>query len=154
MTVSGQVSLEGVRIGFRNFSGAEGQYNKAGDRNFVVFLDDDTADKMAAEGWNIKLPKQREDISPDEDTREPYLPVSLTFGMYPPKIVLINGEGGTATKLDEDSVSMLDWAEIKDVDLIVRPYNWSVNGNSGVKAYLKALYVTINEDEFAEKYGI
>lgn len=152
--IQGQVSMEGVRIGFRNFSGAEGQYNKKGDRNFVVFLDEETANNMAKDGWNVKFPKQRDDIDPDEDTREAYLPVSLTFGMYPPKIVLINGEGGKATKLDEDSVDMLDWAEIADVDIIVRPYNWSVNGNTGTKAYLKALYVTINQDEFADKYGI
>lgn len=147
-----QVSMEGVKIGFRNFSGVEGQYNKAGDRNFVVFLDKETADKMSADGWNVKYPKDRDDIDPEEDERNPYLPVSVGFGSYPPKIVLING--GKATKLDEESVDMLDWAEIKDVDLIVRPYNWTVNGQSGVKAYLKAIYVTINEDEFAEKYGI
>jgi len=147
-----QVSMEGVQIGFRNFSGVEGQYNKAGDRNFVVFLDKETADKMSADGWNVKYPKDRDDIDPEEDERNPYLPVSVGFGAYPPKIVLING--GKATKLDEESVDMLDWAEIKDVDLIVRPYNWTVNGQSGVKAYLKAIYVTINEDEFAEKYGI
>lgn len=152
--IQGQVSMEGVRIGFRNFNGEEGQYNKKGDRNFVVFLDDETAKNMKAEGWNVKFPKDRDDIDPDEDTREPYLPVSVTFGQYPPKVVLINGQGGKATKLDEDSVGMLDWAEIVDVDCIIRPYNWTVNGNSGTKAYLKALYVTINEDEFAEKYGI
>jgi hypothetical protein len=34
------LSLENVRIGFRNFEGREGQYNKSGDRNFVVFLED------------------------------------------------------------------------------------------------------------------
>jgi len=154
MATNGTMNLEDVRIGFRNFSGAEGQYNKAGDRNFVVFLDEKKAKELEAQGWNIKWPKDRDDIDSVEDTRQPYLPVSVAFGAYPAKVVLINGDDGPATKLDESSVGMLDWADIKRVDLVVRPYNWTVNGNSGVKAYTKALYVTINEDEFAEKYGI
>lgn len=147
------VSLEGVRIGFRNFEGREGMYNKKGERSFAVFLPRDLADTMAADGWNVKSPKENPNpVDPDEDTRDPYIQVSVGFDFYPPNIFLISN--GTPTKIGEHEVAMLDWAEIENVDLVLRPYEWSVNRNSGIKAYLKAGYFTIVTDRFAQKYGL
>lgn len=147
------VSLENVKIGFRNFEGREGMYNKKGERSFAVFLDKHTADELAAEGWNVKYPKEDVNrIDPDEEVRDPYLQVSVGFDFYPPNVFIISN--GNPTKLSEDEVSMLDWAEIENVDLVLRPYEWSVNRNSGIKAYLKSGYFTIVVDRFAQKYGL
>lgn len=146
------VNLESARIGFRNFEGREGMYNKKGERSFAVFLDDELADALLKEGWNVKIPKQSENIDPDEDTRQPYIQVSVSFEFYPPNIFLISN--GKITRISEEEVAMLDWAEIENIDLVLRPYEWSVNRNSGIKAYLKAGYFTILADKFAEKYGV
>ena len=148
------LSFEGVRIGFRNFEGRESQYNRKGDRNFVVFLPDrQFAEALAAEGWNVKFPNASEhQVDPDEPVRDAYLPVTVGMDNYPANVFLISN--GNATKLTSDEVNMLDWAEIENVDLVVRPYEWSVNRNSGIKAYLKSGYFTIVTDKFAAKYGL
>jgi hypothetical protein len=143
------VLMEGVRIIFRNFSGKEGKYNREGDRNFAVLLDDAVATAMAEDNWNVKwLPPRGED---EEETPQAYLPVSVSYKGRPPRIVMITSRG--RTNIDDTQVEMLDWATIVNVDLIVRPYEWTVNGKSGVKAYLQSLYVTIEEDELERKYG-
>lgn len=147
------VNLENVRIGFRNFEGREGMYNKAGQRSFAVFLDSQTAEELAREGWNVKFPKENPNrVDPDEPEFDPYLQVSVSFDFYPPNVFLISND--QPSRLGEEEVAMLDWAEIENVDLVLRPYEWSVNNNSGIKAYLKAGYFTIVADRFAEKYGV
>lgn len=143
------VMMEGVRIIFRNFAGKEGQYNREGDRNFAVLLDETIANTMAEDGWNIKWLKPREED--EDDTRQAYLPVSVNFKGRPPRIVLITSRG--RTNLDEDTIESLDWVDILNVDLIVRPYEWTVNGKSGIKAYLQSIYVTIEEDPLEIKYS-
>jgi hypothetical protein len=141
--------MEGVRIIFRNFAGKEGQYNREGDRNFAVLLDDKTAAVMAEDGWNVKWLKPRDD---DEDpTPQAYLPVSVNFRGRPPRIVQITSRN--RTNIDESQVEMLDWVDILNVDLIVRPYEWTVNGKSGIKAYLQSMYITIQEDPLEAKYS-
>ena len=141
------VMMEGVRIVFRNFAGKEGQYNREGDRNFAVLLEDDIAQKMAEDGWNVKWLKPRE----EGDKEQAYLTVSVNFKGRPPRVVMITSRG--RTNLGEDEVSLLDWADISNVDLIVRPYEWVVNGKGGIKAYLQSIYVTIEEDELELKYA-
>jgi len=152
MPAENTVLMEGVRIIFRNFQGKEGQYNRAGDRNFGVILPPDVAEVMLADGWNVKYLKPREDDEGEEQEETPWLSVSLNFDKgRPPKVMMVTDRGRTA--LDEHNVDLLDWADIKNVDLIVRPYTWEVSGRTGIKAYLQSMYVTIEEDELERKYA-
>lgn len=143
------VTLENAQIRFRNFSGKEGQYNKAGDRNFAVLLDPELATEMIAQGWNVKQLRPREEGDQPQDYIQ--VTVKYTERSRPPKIAMITSKGRTS--LGEEEINILDWADIKMADLIIRPFNWEVNGKTGVKAYLQSLFVTINEDDLDKKYA-
>lgn len=140
------IVVENARLIFKNFAGEESKFNRAGNRNFCVILDGDSAEDLRQMGWNIKALRPRE----DEDEPTYYLQVTVAFGNFPPKVIMISGK--TKTVLDEESIDTLDYAEIANVDLIIRPYHWEVNGKEGIKAYLKTMYVTIEQDVFAGKY--
>ena len=150
--VVNNISIENAKIIFRNFKGEGSKYNRQGAKNFCVIIDNaDMADELIRSGWNIrKLPAREEG---EEEIY--YLQVSVSFDNIPPKVFLITRKN--KTMLNADTIATLDYAEIENVDLIIRPYNWEVQGKDGVKcgvkAYLKTMYVTIFEDEFVEKYS-
>lgn len=144
----GKLIIENARILFRNFSGKEGKYNREGDRNFCVLLEDpDQTRKMIEDGWNVKFLRARDEG--DED--QPYIQVSVNFRGKPPTCVLIGSRGRTT--IMEDMVEALDWVEIAKTDLIINPYHWDVNGAQGIKAYLRSIYITVAEDYLELKYS-
>ena len=140
--------IENAHIIFRNFSGRESKYNRAGVRNFCVVIEDPKkAQELSENGWNVRTLQPRE----EGDESRFYIQVAVSFANMPPKVFLITRNA--KTQLDDESIDTLDFAEIKNIDLIIRPYHWEVSEKYGVKAYLKTMYVTIEEDEFAEKYA-
>lgn len=149
--VTRNIKIEGARLIFRNFRGEKNDYNDEGNRNFGVLLDDDLAEELKEEGWRVKHLRPKPD-DPDQ-YEQPWLPVKVKYGNIPPIVQLINSKG--KVKLDEETIDQLDWTQAKNVDLIIHPYNYpAIKGRpAGVSAYLRSMYFTKDEDEFASKYA-
>lgn len=144
----GILQIDDAKIVYRNFSGVASKYNREGDRNFAVVIEDQNiVDALTNEGWNVKIKPPHE----NGDSPFMYLPVKVKFTDRGPAVYLKTGN--TTNRLDEESVNCLDNIDILAVDLDLRPYDWEVNGKMGRSAYLQSIYVIQRVDRFAERYS-
>ena len=141
------VQIDDARIIYRNFSGAPSQFNREGDRNFAVVIpDQEIADALIEQGWNVKIKPPRD----DQDTPFMFLSVKIKFNDRGPNVYLKTGHA--LNKLTEETVGMLDDVDIVSVDLDIRPFDWEINGKTGRTAYLHSMQVTQQIDRFAAQY--
>ena len=145
----GILQIDNARIIYRNFAGAPSKFNREGDRNFAIIIEDqDIADALTEQGWNVKIKPPRE----EGDDPFMFLPVKVKFNDRGPRVYLQNSlEGRNRVMLDEDAVGMLDHVDIINVDLDIRPFDWEVQGKTGRTAYLQSIYVTQEVDRFLDR---
>ena len=149
MDASGKLIIEDARILYRNFAGAPTQFNREGDRNFCVFIDDpDTANALKDAGWNVKIRKPRD----EQDEVAHYIKVNVSYRFRGPSIFLHINKN--VNELQEDTVDLLDNADIISCDMVVNPSHWErPDGSSGISAYLESMHVIARGDYFADKYA-
>ena len=147
----GVVQIDDARIIYRNFAGAPSKFNREGERNFAVVIEDqDIAEALTEKGWNVKIKPPRE----EGDEPFMFLPVKVKFNERGPRLYLQNSLGGrNRVTLDEDTVGILDNVDIINVDLDIRPYDWDVQGKTGRTAYLQSICVTQEVDRFLDRYA-
>lgn len=130
-----------------NFKGASGPYNAEGERYFNVILEGDALDQALSYGMNVKQTKPR---TPD-DIPVHYIKVNVGYKYRAPIAMLINSR--VKRSLTERTIGILDDYEYEQIEMVLRPNFWRrPNGDSGVNAYLQAIYCTVDEDPFAHKY--
>ena len=149
----GILQIDDARIIYRNFAGAASKFNREGDRNFsIVIPDQEMADALVNEGWNVKIKAPRE----DGDVPFMTLPVKVKFNDRGPNVYLQTGN--RMNRLDEDSIACLDQIDIVSVDLDVRPYEWVLyegtkDEKRGRSAYLQSIKVVQDVDRFASRFA-
>ena len=143
------VELEDVAIkwAFSHFDGREDTFNAEGDYNFTMILPDDVAEKLRAEGWNVRTMDGYEEGDPPEHL----LKVKISYKYEPPKVFLIKGD----RKLRAEKRDLADIRRdtCEQIDVIITPSRWVVGGNSGITAYAKELYAKVKESRFSAKYA-
>ena len=146
-----RITIENAKLIWPNFSGERSEYNAAGDRNVNIHLTQEQANQLSADGWNVKCKPARKD-DPDGEERC-VLEVKVKYAFKPPVVKTLGSITRQETVLDEELVGLLDDADIKTADITFVPYFWDVNGSVGVTAYLRRLYVELEEDELDLKWA-
>lgn len=145
--------LEDVRFLYRNFSGRQTHYNMEGARNTNVILNDQQAEELASCGFNVKSKP------PTDEYETPLHTLKLNLGYkgnQPPRVYLIADRGdepSVRTELSEQDVSLLDYVTVLKVDVSFNEYTNPKVPNAMKSAYVRALYVTIQEDPLDRKYA-
>lgn len=149
----GILQIDGAKLIFRNFSGRPTQYNREGDRNFSILIDDeDLANRLIDDGWNVKVREPRD----EGDLPLMHLPVKVKFNERGPKVRLQSG--ANRVQLDEETVGILDSAYLIECDLDIRPYDWVIqegtkNEKRGRTAYLQSILATQEVDRFDDRFA-
>lgn len=146
---------------FCNLEGRKERYNNDGDRTFrVKFFDPEFAQQLADDGWNIRI------YTPKNEEYDPYyyLTVKTKFRIdsekvrQDPEIHLVNSKNdiicGPQNMADVDMAFRNH--KVTRVDLSVAPRYWTNEGignGEGITAYIRELWVEIQDSPFASHYA-
>lgn len=135
--------LKNELIKFRNFKGESGKYNKKGERNFVIVIDDVASEKLEALGFYVK-----HSVKSNGEV-ENLLKINVNMeSQWPPEFTVYTKKGDRKWGIDE--IANLDKANIIGGEVWFNPYQ---SPNSDHKtAWLDEMIVAIKDNVNHEKY--
>lgn len=148
------ISIENTRFIYRtNFSGDPERDTFGSDArraNIIIPSYQQAMDLLNA-GFNVKQTKPRPG---EEEGFEPeyFVAIGVNYDTnWPPKIYLVSGDANPVL-LDETSVSTLDMIRVRNVDVVLNPYQNQRTGRSSL--YVRTMYVVqdLEDDPYANKY--
>lgn len=158
-----RLTLHGVQLRSRNFTGIEKEMNNKGDRNVLIVLSDEHArdlgfeDKtdmfncLKADDWAIKRFNATEE-HPDPDC---FIKARPVYFDNEKSNIFLKTENGKSRLLTADSVGCLDGdIEILNVDVILNKHFYRKNGREGYNVRIKSMEVVIREDEISARNSI
>ena len=145
-----KLEIDDARIIFRNFSGRPDSYTREGDRSFSVVIPNiELYEELVEAGWNVRKKEPRDEY--DVPLMHLKVKVKYSDNGNGPGVYLRSGD--SVTRLNEDTIGMLDQIIIESVDMNIRPYDWNRHGESGRTAYLESINVIQKVDRFGAMYA-
>jgi hypothetical protein len=161
--VRDEITLENVKLIWRNFAGEKKQYNEAGKRNFAIALDEDLALELYDVGWPVKDNVSKvNDPTHAADEVLYHLPVTVKMdGKRPARVFIVapaknpkpDAPKNVKTLITPETAMVVDWARFDLVDLKLSPYNYDFNNRKGVTAYLVSMFGFLHVDDLEQKYA-
>lgn len=138
-----------------NFAGRKSDANPQGHRQFAMKIpSQELADKMAEEGWSVWYTKESEKYGEPN----PCITVEMRWHYeddlkhLSPKIYRCTRKNPEGVLLTEDIVGDLEDDDIEDIVLWINPRRWTVNGKSGIKAYVHSMWLKVEDSNPSAKF--
>lgn len=139
-----------IKWAWSHFDGRKDTFNDEGDYNFTIILPEEQAKELLTipDGWAIKYHEPREEGDPGEYT----LKAKISYRFEAPAIYIL--KGNRRFRATEEDLGDIKRATCEQIDVILSPSRWvRPNGETGVTAYVREMYVKIRESRFANKYS-
>lgn len=159
---NGNITIDNAELlggTFRNFDGHPDSFSPSGYNKgtFCVQLNDEQAEMLSGQGWNVK-----DFTYSGDDTTAPstvhYLKVSYPItkdpnakDRFPRNVYLVSNT--KQVPLSSATVANLTYNSYDEIDIEIRPYDYDVNGHTGRSAYLNSGFFKIREIPFADRFS-
>lgn len=156
------IAVDNTRFIFQtNFAGdpTKDRYADSRRKANLLIPDPEQAKDLIKAGFKVRETRPREDDDPRDFKPDYFVSVLLKYRnksgqmvKYPPKVYLVSGDNEPVL-LDEESVSMIDTIRVKNVNVILNPYEYDP-ANNGVSLYIRTMYVEqdLDDDPYAARY--
>ena len=156
------IAVDDTRFIFQtNFAGDPAKDRFADSRRKANLLipDPEQAKDLIKAGFKVRETRPRPDDDPNDFIPEYFVTVLLKYRnrmnqpvKYTPKVYLVSGNQEPVL-LDEDSVECIDNMRIKNVNVILNPYEYDPV-NNGLSLYVRTMYVEqdLDDDPYAARY--
>lgn len=156
------IAVDDTRFIFAtNFSGdpTKDRYADSRRKANLLIPDPEQAKDLVKAGFKVRETRPRPDDDPNEFVPEYFVTALLKYRnrsgqpvKYPPKVYLVSGDKEPVL-LDEDSVSCIDSMRVKNVNVILNPYEYDP-ANNGLSLYIRTMYVEqdLDDDPYAARY--
>lgn len=151
MNKSKEIVIRDAQVMYMKLSNTPDAFGKT-DRKFDVVLDEDLAESLTNDGWPVKIKNPK---NPDYAPYK-YMTCKMKFRddspnvRYDPHVEVIDGR--TKTRMTAQTVGLLDSERIEKIDLVLSQYHWNNVNGSGISAYVRSMYVTLDSDPLAAEY--
>lgn len=156
------IAVDNTRFIFQtNFSGdpANDRFNDVRRKASIVIPDPEQARDLIKAGFKVRETRPRPDDDPQSFVPEYFVTGVLMYRTrsgvpvkYPPKVYLVSGDSEPVL-LDEESVACIDHMRVKNVNVILNPYEYDPV-NHQLSLYIRTMYVEqdLDDDPYAERY--
>ena len=155
------IAVENTKFIFAtNFAGdpTKDRYSDARRKANLLIPDKEQAKDLIKAGFKVRETRPRQDDDPNTFVPEYFVPVLLKYRdrtgkevKYPPKVYLVSGDAEPVL-LSEDTVKKVDEVRVKNVNVILNPYEYDPV-NNGQSLYIRTMYVEqdLDDDPYAAR---